>query len=114
MIVLNGQTLPSPKEMDVSWQEVTGTRQVNALGNIVRDVLGVKRRVRLHYAHIRDEAAKQLAQAIDPMNNMTLTYPDMEGEVTITVMCRSLQSSLYHKDAQGCVWADVDVILEEV
>lgn len=114
MIVLNGQALPAPKEMDISWQEVTGSRQVNALGNIVRDVLGVKKRISLTYVHVKDQVAKQLSAAIDPMENMTFTYPDMGGENTITVMCQSLQSSLYHKDQDGCVWADVRVILEEV
>lgn len=114
MIVLNGQSLPAPKEMDISWQEATGSRQVNALGGIVRDVLGVKRRISLTYVHVKDETAKQLAAVIDPMENMTLVYPDMGGENTITVMCRSLQSSLYHRDENGCVWADVKMVLEEV
>ena len=114
MIVLNGQTLPSPKEMEISWQETQGSRQVNALGGIVRDVLGVKKRISLTYVHVGDQAAKQLSAAIDPLENMTFTYPDMDGEHTLLVMCRSLQSSLYHKDQDGCVWADVKIILEEV
>jgi hypothetical protein len=114
MIFIDGTLLPSPTEYHLTYQDVLGQKQVNALGRTVRDVLGKKRRVHIGYKRLPGEAAARLFSLLSPGREVLLKCPSMVGDVTFTCVCEDLSCTLFHRADGDNTWADVTVLLEEV
>ena len=114
MIWINEVLLPAPQGLEVQLTDTLGKSQVNALGQIVRDVLGAKRRITLRYQHVKGQDAEKIAQVARYTENVDVIYPDMEGNVQLKCRLASMQHRLYHLSQDESWWTDCVLVLEEV
>lgn len=77
---INDQAAPTPSSMRVTVFDVSSTADRNALGNVVIDRVGVKRKIELSWAHLTARQLSTLLAAVGDNVFFTVQYPDpMEG-----------------------------------
>ena len=114
MIRINDVSLPPPTEYRLTYQDTLGLKQVNALGNVVRDVLGKKRRVQIGYKRMSGISASDLCTLVSPTSEMSVTCPSLMGDQTFLCRLGTMDCSLFHRENGQDDWADVTLVLEEV
>ena len=60
MITINGLPVPSPSVLQISAKPVSGQRDYNALGDLVRDNMGTKHVVDMSFMHLSGDEAQSL------------------------------------------------------
>lgn len=115
MILVDGQRIPSPTEYRLACSENRGTRQVNALGETVRDVMNAKRRVEIRYKRLSHQDAETVFALLSPEREVQLFCPLPQGDETLRCFVDVLQAGLFRRmeNGENC-WADVYIRLEEV
>lgn len=114
MITINGQAVPSPSVLQVSSKPVSGQRDYNALGNLVRDNMGTKHVVDMTFMHLSGDEAQVLCTQLQVQGDIVLACPTPLGDREITCCLTMIRSSLYRRGDGGDVWANIAVTLEEV
>ena len=114
MITINGQAVPSPSVLQLSSKPVSGQRDYNALGNLVRDNMGAKHVVDMTFMHLSGDEAQLLCTQLQTKGDIVLACPTPLGDREITCCLTMIRSSLYRRGDGGDVWANIAVTLEEV
>lgn len=114
MIWINGYQMPSPQHLEITQTDTLGKCQVNSCGNIVRDMLGVKKRITLRYRHLKDEDAKRIYALSDTEANIMFRYPDMDGLREIACRVAGRHMTLFRVEDGKSLWQDAVITLEEV
>ena len=114
MIFIDGNLLPSPTEYRLTYQDILGQKQLNALGRTVRDVLGKKRRVHIGYKRLPADAASLICNLLSDGREVQVRCPSMVGDCTFTCVCADLSCALFRRGDGADTWADVTILLEEV
>ena len=115
MILVDGKAIPSPTEYRLQYSENRGTRQMNALGETVRDIMDAKRRVEIRYKRLSNEDAKTVFELFAPDREVLLKCPLPQGDGTLRCFVDAVHTGLFRRKENGenC-WADVMIRLEEV
>lgn len=110
VLKVNGETIPSPTEMKITLVEVGSGDVRSASGALVRDVLAVKRRLTLRWAHVAQAELSELLGAVSG-TAFQAEYPDPVTRSTRTAMFRAGDVSAgVLRMADGIpIWTDVSM-----
>ena len=114
MIAINAIPLPSPTRYRLTVHDAAGIRQLNALGQTVRDVMGQKRRVEIYYKQMNQAQMTALRALLPDGENLSLTCPALAGDETFPCYQSRFTCELGRRENGQNVWADVHIVLEEV
>lgn len=95
MIQVNGVTIKAPKKMSVTTSDVDGETTRNALGNLIRDRIAVKRKIELEFPPMTQSEMSTLLTAVQN-TFFSVTYLDpKDGVVTKTMYVGDRSSPMY-------------------
>lgn len=107
VLMVDGAAVKSPSEMKVSMIEIGSGELRSASGALVKDVVAVKRRLGLRWAHM---TPLELSALLGKVKNayFDLSYPDPEGGMrTAQFRCGDISTGVLRMDGADPVWTDV-------
>ena len=85
MLSINGGAIASPKSLEVTISDLDGESNRNANGELIRDRIGVKRKIALEWPPLTQSEISALLTAVSGVF-FTVTFPDpQQGVVTKTM-----------------------------
>lgn len=115
MITINGAVLPAPHSLSVQVMKIGGSRDYNALGQLVEEGMREKRRVELAWRRMADAQLHALQAALQEAAPLSLVCPDpsaRQREMLCTLVHHA--ATVWHYEQGEPAWADVQLILEEL
>ena len=103
MITIN-QTELYPSTFSVSITDVDAVQQTNALGELLRDTVGVKRALNVSFNALPCETVQDILAALEP-GFFDVTYPDpLDGPATRIFFVDSKDIGMYQYNDGAPVW----------
>lgn len=102
ILMIGGSEMPPPKSMDIQYTRI-GKTETNAAGDTVMDLLAIKRKIALMWAHLAPDQVQDVVGAVNagPFFEVTIIEPET-GE-TVTGEYRATKTALssmrYESDA---------------
>ena len=106
MLSINGGAIASPKSLEVTISDLDGESNRNANGELIRDRIGVKRKIALEWAPLTQSEISALLTAVSGVF-FTVTFPDpQQGVVTKTMYVgdRTAPAYVYDKKTKQFKW----------
>lgn len=101
MIKINGVKMPTPKSFKVDIEDLDGETERNALGDLVRDRITVKRKLSLEYGLLSMEEISMILKATSDIEFLC-EYPDcMEGTFLTKRFYVGNRSAPYYSNVTG-------------
>lgn len=115
IMLIGGVEMPPPKSMDIQYTRI-GKTETNAAGNTIMDLLAVKRKITLVWAHLTPSQAADVVTAVNagPFVDVTVTEPETQETDTGEYRCtkEALSSMRYESDAP-IGYRDIEIELTE-
>lgn len=100
MLSINGVAIAAPKSFEVAISDLDGESNRNANGEMIRDRIGVKRKLTLEWPPLTQSEISTLLTAVSGVF-FTVTYPDpQEGIVTKTMYVGDRTAPAYFYDTK--------------
>lgn len=113
MLKINGITVRTPQEMQVTINDVDGESTRNARGDMVRDRIAVKRKINIKFPPLTDVQIKQIMNGISD-EFFSVEYPDPQlGVTTKTFYVGDRTAPIYSRHKDICYWTDLSFGLIE-
>lgn len=85
VLVLNGVTVKTPSAMSVSISDFDGETTRNAKGDLIRDRIGVKKKVSCEWSYLTQSEASEILNAVTNVF-FSVTYLDPASGMTTKTM----------------------------
>lgn len=112
MIKVNGTAVKTPKEFSVDIEDLDSTSTRNALGQLTRDRIAVKRKLKCVWGPLTNDEISTILQAVSDVF-FNVTYPDPQtGRLETKVMYVGTRSApVYYWDNESNVakWKDLSM-----
>lgn len=113
VLKVDGAAVKSPSEMKVSLYEIGSGVLRSASGALVQDVVAVKRRLSLRWAHMTPAELGALLGRVSGAD-FEASYPDPGGGArTARFRCGDISTGLLRMDGENPVWTDVAMEWDE-
>ena len=105
MIKINGVVIATPKSFSVDISDLDGESNRNALGDLLRDRIAVKRKLSCEWAALGTTAISTLLKSVQDVY-FDVEYPDpMEGQlITKTFYVGDRSAPMYKYDNGNILW----------
>ena len=106
MLSINGGAIASPKSLEVTISDLDGESNRNANGELIRDRIGVKRKIALEWPPLTQSEISALLTSVSGVF-FTVTFPDpQQGVVTKTMYVgdRTAPAYVYDKKTKQFKW----------
>lgn len=101
MISINGVAIATPKSFEVTISDLDGESNRNANGEMIRDRIGVKRKINLEWAPLTQSEISTILTAVSGVF-FTVTFPDPQnGIITKTMYVGDRTSPAYFYDEKN-------------
>lgn len=95
LLTINGVSQRTPSKMEVSINDIDGETTRNAEGNLIRDRIGIKRKLTLEFPPLTQVEISKLLKAVTPVF-FTVSYQDpILGMTTKTFYVGDRSSPIY-------------------
>lgn len=112
MITVNGQSIPSPDRFCVEIFSID-KNTLSARGDILTDILGVKRRITLGYEFIDAQSLAFLFALVDGDVDLSCPDPQEGGQRGGKYLCSQRQTGAAAMVDGALWWRDASVVLTE-
>lgn len=100
MLSINGVAIATPKSLEVTISDLDGESNRNANGEMIRDRIGVKRKIALEWPPLTQDEISTLLTAVSSVF-FTVTFPDpQQGIVTKTMYVGDRTAPAYFYDTR--------------
>ena len=100
MLSINGVEIATPKSFEVAISDLDGESNRNANGEMIRDRIGVKRKITLEWPPLTQSEMSTLLTAVSGVF-FTVTFPDpQQGVVTKTMYVGDRTAPAYFYDTR--------------
>lgn len=110
MLKINGTAAPTPSALRVTIEDISAQTERNAAGNTVMDFTGVRRQLKLKWAHL---TVAQLQAILLVVNSgfFEITYPDpMDGaDKSIECYCANRSMGVMHMREGIPMWTEIEM-----
>lgn len=106
MLSINGVAIATPKSFQLGIQDIDGETNRNALGDMVRDRIAIKRKIESEWGPLTQSEISTLLKAVSDVF-FTVTYPDpQQGIVTKTMYVgdRTAPAYFYDEKTKEAKW----------
>lgn len=115
IMLIGGVEIPPPKSIDIQYTRI-GKTETNAAGDTIMDLLAVKRKLSITWAHLNPEQAADVVTAVNagPFVDVTVIDPETGETETGEYRCtkEALSSMRYESDAP-IGYRDIEIDLTE-
>ena len=95
MLSINGVAIATPKSFEVTISDLDGESNRNANGEMIRDRIGIKRKISLEWPPLTQSEISMLLTAVSSVF-FTVTFPDpQQGVVTKTMYVGDISAPAY-------------------
>ena len=95
LLIINGVTVKTPTAMSVTVSDLDGETTRNAKGELIRDRIGIKRKVECEWKYLTQS---QISTLLNAVNNVffSVTYQDpLSGMITKTMYVGDRSAPMY-------------------
>lgn len=105
MLSINGVAIATPKSFEVTISDLDGESNRNANGEMIRDRIGIKRRISLEWPPLTQSEISMLLTAVSSVF-FTVTFPDpQQGVVTKTMYVGDRSAPAYQYINGAVKWS---------
>ena len=113
MLKIDGQAVKTPSKFTVCVSPLTSSAERNVLGETVMDFIGVKRTLKMRWAHIAPSELDALYSLVEG-GFVSVQYPDADGTTcTMSAYAGERSAGILQMRGGAPVWTDGEMELIE-